>query len=154
MKVIPKSVRFTEDVNLLQRARKLIFWYGKERSIISNIIIITQIGLWHIISKFVKITKNKNSIGFTALYYSGNPRSVFEWSLQHGKSNCYWIARNIKTFSFLKKLGIEKVIYAYSLIGMIQLTSMKVIVTADSYLTILFPQNKPAYIQLWHGIGP
>jgi len=142
---------------IFHKFKRLIFWYSKENSLILLPFILINISLWFILSKIaVKFMKRKGKrkiIAFTSIYYNGNAKAVFEFMRKNEKYDCYWIARNIKSFKDVKRAK-GNVIYAYfPFTGINYILNTNAIVTNDSYLTFLFPK-KYIKIQLWHGIGP
>ena len=144
---------------MINKFRKLIFWYSKEQSLILFPLILIQMGLWFVLSRITanlihKREMNKIVLGFTSLYYNGNSRAVYELMMKYPeKYYCYWIARNIKSFKDVKKQGGNVVYVYFPFTGIDYILNTDAIVTNDSYLTFLFPK-KYIKIQLWHGEGP
>ncbi len=110
--------------------------------------------------KPIKISKK--IIIFTNLYYTGNPRAVYERFLeQHEllkKYDVYWMTSNLGEFLKLRREG-KPVLYKHGLL------SVKIYKAADLWvLAHIGPQNVPFVIQkdfeklkklqLWHGVGP
>lgn len=107
-----------------------------------------------ILSKFIKKSDNKIYIGFTAMYYDGNPRAVFEHlNKQDNKFECYWIARNKISYKQAKEHGSAVELFSFKSISYFLKTN--VFVTADVVSIFSFiPREKYKIIQLWHGVGP
>jgi len=144
--------------DLVDRGKKLIYWYSKENSLCLLPFIFSNLLLWILLANisniFLKKKKEKNKVvAFTGLYYNGNARAVYEYLRKNEDYVCYWIARNRKSFLDVKRSG-GRVIYCYfPFLGIKYILNTDVIVTNDSFLSILFPY-KPKMIQLWHGEGP
>ena len=144
--------------DLVDRGKKLIYWYSKENSLCLLPFIFSNLLLWILLANisniFLKKKGEKNKVvAFTSLYYNGNARAVYEYMRKNEDYVCYWIARNRKSFLDVKRSG-GHVIYCYfPFLGIKYILNTDVIVTNDSFLSILFPY-KPKMIQLWHGEGP
>jgi len=145
--------------DIMSTIRDMLFWYAKENEIIFLPIHFFSVIAWIVLCKLLvrrgKPVGDKYTIGFTSLYFNGNARAVFEYmsNKNETESICFWIARNIKTYKYLKKLR-KKVVYMYfPFTALDLLKNTSVLVTNDSYLSFLFPKM-PKTIQLWHGEGP
>lgn len=104
-------------------------------------------------SKFIKKNNDAVYVGFTALYYDGNSRAVFE-HLKHDKRfNWYWIARNNLSYKQAKKHGFTVKLFSFKSIPYFLRTIM--FVTSDVVSIFSFiPKEQYKIIQLWHGVGP
>jgi CDP-glycerol glycerophosphotransferase len=105
------------------------------------------------LSRIFKKKNKKKVIGFTGIHYNGNSRAVFEWMIKNTDYDCWWIARNKKSYLKAKEKS-NKVIFALFIEGLMRLKEIDLLVTTDSALSFFFQNNKPKTIQLWHGVGP
>lgn len=115
-----------------------------------------------IVYKSKKSSKKKKIIIFTNLYYTGNPRTVFERILEdpslREKYEVYWMAQQLSTFFDLRKNSIP-VLYKNGLLGIKKYINADLWVLAHrgAWNVPFFMQNKfnkIPKIQLWHGVGP
>ena len=142
---------------LIYKIKRLLYWYSRENSLHLLPFIFFSLFLWfvfvRIAIKFIKEEKkDKKIIAFTSIYDNGNARAVYEFMKKNEKYDCYWIARNIKTFKDVKKQGGNVIYFYFPFVGMKYILNTNAIVTNDSYLTFLF-HKKYIKIQLWHGEG-
>jgi len=153
MSNVPNFVYQDDKSGFLPKIKKMMFWYFKEQSLLSIPHVFLHITIWNLLSKLVKLDKKQTKkIGFTALNYHGNSKAVFNWMRKNTDYDCFWIARNRKAYLDVKK-DDGKVVYSYSFNGLNHMRDMRVLVTSDSVLSILFPTKKPKVVQLWHGVG-
>ena len=119
--------------------------YSKEQPLYLLLFYISQIILWQLISRLTKEPQtNKTVIVFTAWYYNENTKEVLKWFIKNTDYTCFWLARNLTSYKDVKRDEKDKAIYAYALPSLIQLRSVDVFVTADSFFTIIFPNKKPS----------
>ncbi|MCD6411131.1 MAG: CDP-glycerol glycerophosphotransferase family protein [Thermoplasmata archaeon] len=140
--------------------KRLLYWYSREGSVLRLPILILSITIWIALSKLLRkfdvdsTNKEKSVIAFTSVYYNGNARAVFEKMEKQSKYKCYWVARNMITFRYMRRIR-KNVVYAYFPFPHIRMIkSTDVLVTNDTYLTFLFQRERCKFIQLWHGVGP
>ena len=109
-----------------------------------------------------KVKKNKLGdkkrivVGFSNIYYTGNPRAVFEYMMQHpDKYDVFWVAKNWRTVKDVKKTG-GKVFYIYGLLGIPYFLKADVWVLAHTGIGNIpfLPHKNYKLIQTWHGVGP
>ncbi len=143
----------------IKQIKQMIFWYLKEQQSIFLPIILVELGLWYVVSMLMKKIirkkrKDKIVAAFTSIYYNGNAKAVYEHMKKNEKYDCYWIARNRKSFFDVKKRG-GNVIYAYfPFIGAYYLLNTDLLITNDSCLIFLFPHKDFKAVQVKHGVGP
>lgn len=124
------------------------------------IIILFQYILPHTCSNIIYIftkkrKKRKTTIGFSNLYYTGNPRAVFECILKNnGKYEIFWVARNLRTIKDVQKAG-GKSFFINGFLGIYRFLKTDLWIIAHTGRDIPFlPHKNFRIIQLWHGIGP
>ena len=108
------------------------------------------------------VKKDRKIVIFTNLYYTGNPRAVYERMLERKdtrqKYDIYWMTSNLNEFFKLRKEG-KPVLYKHGLL------SIRTYLSADLWvLAHIGAMNFPAILQfqyrslkklqLWHGVGP
>jgi CDP-glycerol glycerophosphotransferase len=105
---------------------------------------------------FLRYKKNsKPIIGFSNIYYNGQPRAVFEYMLKlKDKYEIFWIGEHLKTIKEVKKAGGN----AFLLDGLLGIpkflkTDLWIISHIGRDIPFL-PHKNFKIIQLWHGIGP
>jgi CDP-glycerol glycerophosphotransferase (TagB/SpsB family) len=104
---------------------------------------------------FIKENKNKKPIiGFSNLYYTGNPRAVFEYMLKNEHNyEIYWLAPNSKSIKDVEKAGGKAFNYK-DLFGIPYFLKTDIWVVAHKGYDIPFlPHKNYKIIQLWHGVG-
>ena len=146
--------------NLIERGKKLIYWYSKEKPLYLLPFIFFSLFIWILVAnatyKFLNLKKKekkKKVIAFTSLYYNGNAKAVYEYMRKDKNYMCYWIARNRRSFLDVKRGGGYVVYCYFPFVEAKHILNTDAVVTNDSFLLILFP-HKPKTIQLWHGVGP
>ena len=113
----------------------------------------------YLVSSFVypfirKRKKTKPIIGFSNVYYNGNPRAVFEYMLKHeDKYEIFWTAMNSKSLKDVKKSG-GKVFLRDGILGISYFLKADIWVIAHKGRDIPFlPHKNYKIIQLWHALG-
>jgi len=147
------------EKNLRTTIKEMLFWYARENRIIFLPFHASLLLLWIgsrklFLKKQITNRNEKPVIAFTSVYFNGNARAVFEYMTEklEGKYSCYWIARNMVTFKYLRKLK-KPVVYLYFPFTASNLVAnTSVLVTNDSYLRFIFGK-KIKTVQLWHGEG-
>ncbi len=108
------------------------------------------------------IKKTKKIIIFTNLYYTGNPRAVYERMLEREdvrkKYEVYWMTSNLNEFLKLRREG-KPVLYKHGLLSIRTYLAADLWVLAHrgaiNFPTILQSQYRSLKkLQLWHGVGP
>lgn len=141
----------------LKTIKEAIKWLIIEHGIIFTPFIIIKASLFfltfRVLSKFVTKSNNKIYVGFTAVYYTGNPRAVFEHlNKDDNKFECYWIARNRISYKQAKEHGSAVNLFSFKSIPYFLKTN--IFVTADVVsIFSFFQRGKYKIIQLWHGVG-
>lgn len=134
----------------------MLFWFLKELPLFIVPFAVSQLALWIIVSRFIRIKKftDKAVVAFTSIHYNGNSKAVFEYIKNLDYFECYWIARNIRSLKDLKENNGHVVYAFFPIISMKYLLNTDIIVTSDTPLNSLFFYKEPKVIQLWHGICP
>lgn len=157
---IEKMKREMTSLNSIKRG---IQYFKMQQSLFFLPFRILMIMLQYVSSRilyvFVEKDKSKDKkivVGFSNIYYTGNPRAVFEYMLQHpDKYEVFWAAKNLRSIKDVKKAG-GKVFYIYGLLG------IPYFLKADAWMLAhtgmgnipFLPHKNYKLIQTWHGIGP
>lgn len=102
------------------------------------------------------VPKKKDLILFGAWFgksYSDNPRYMYEFALDHGATNIYWVTKNKKLFENMQ-LSKLPVLYAYSLRGVWFQMRAKGVVFSHSHWSDFCSScigPKTLRVQAWHG---
>jgi len=108
-------------------------------------------------SIFIKQIKNdKPIIGFSNIYYNGNPRAVFEYMLKNDKNfDIFWAAKNIKSIKEVRNIG-GKVFLINSLFGIPYFLKTDIWIVSHGGMGNIpyIPHRNYKLIQLKHGVGP
>jgi len=89
----------------LENIKKSILYFKTQQSLILLPIRILMIAIQYVSARllysFIKKDKPKKLVvGFSNIYYTGNPRAVFEYMLQHpDKYEVFWAAKNLRSIS-------------------------------------------------------
>jgi len=135
-----------------------LYWYSRESSPLTLPPKVASVFVWfilsRILSRFVRKKDGKITVAFTSIYFNGNARAVFEYMTEkfQDKYSCYWIARNIVTFKYLRKLKKPVIYLCFPFAASNLVANTSVLVTNDSYLRFIFGK-KIKTVQLWHGEG-
>lgn len=121
--------------------------------------VLLQYILLHLFSNFTylfirKRKKTKPIIGFSNIYYNGNPRAVFEYMLKHeDKYEIFWAAMNLKSLKDVKKSG-GKAFLIDGIFGIPYFLKADIWVVAHKGRDVPFlPHKNYRIIQLWHALG-
>lgn len=100
--------------------------------------------------------KQKIVVGFSNIYYNGNPRAVFEEMIKNpNKYEVFWVAKNLRSIRDVKKMG-GKAFLLYGLLGLPYFLRTDVWVLAHTGMGNIpfLPQKNYKIVMTWHGIGP
>ena len=146
----------------LDNIKQSIVYFRKQQSLLylpfKIIIILLQYICSHILHILIgeEDKKEKKIVGFSNIYYNGNPRAVFEWIQKYysEKYEIFWVAKNLRTLKDVKKSG-GKVFHVYSILGLPYFLKTDVWVLAHTGIGNLpfLSQKNFKKIQLWHGVG-
>ena len=133
----------------------------KENSKFKSSAIVLIIFLQQICSNFIyqfikKRKKKKPIIGFSNLYYNGNPKAVFEHLQKNDKYEIFWAAHNIQTIKEIRKFGgkVFKKNLPDGIIGLSYFLQADIWVIAHKGYDIpSMPHKNYKIIQLWHAVG-
>ncbi|WP_162007682.1 CDP-glycerol glycerophosphotransferase family protein [Aciduliprofundum sp. MAR08-339] len=138
----------------------------ERESLFSYVFKILLISLQFISSKIAASSpiskKDKKIVIFTNLYYTGNPRAVYERMLEDSKLRkkyeIYWMAPQLSTFFELRKKKLP-VLYKHGLLSVKKYMNADLWVLAHkgAWNVPFFLQSKYKSLpklQLWHGVGP
>jgi len=133
----------------------------KENSKFKLLPIVLMIFLQQICSLFIYYfiknrKKKKPIIGFSNLYYNGNPKAVFEYLQKNDRYEIFWAANNIQTLKEVRKNGGKAFIKNIldGIIGLPYFLKADIWVIAHKGHDILpLPHKNYKSIQLWHAVG-
>lgn len=144
-----------KDTQILQNIQKV----KKENSLLKLPPIIFLILFRSVCSNFlyffIKNRKNvKPIVGFSNIYYNGNPRAVFESMLKNNDDyEIFWYAFNLKSLKDVRKAG-GKVFYKKGILGIPYFLKADLWVIAHIGRDIpQLPHKNYKVIQLWHAVG-
>ena len=133
------------------------------RGLIKSFFIALQLTAGKIIMRYGKpLKKDKKIIIFTNLYYTGNPRAVYERMFEREdlkeKYEVYWMTSNLDEYLRMKKEGLP-VLYKHGLLSVKTYKNANLWVLAHRGAINLPPVIQSQYfkvrkIQLEHGVGP
>lgn len=149
--------------DLIGKLKRGFYFFSKERFSILLPIWLIKLSIFYILLRclFFFMRKKKKDekviLAFDGYYYNGNVRAVYELIMQKyaDKYECYWVARNYKTFKDVRKRG-GRVFMAYSLLGLPWYLKTDVWLRVQTGIGIfsLLPHKNYKVIQLKHGVGP
>jgi len=145
----------------LENIKKSILYFKTQQSLILLPIRILMIAIQYVSARllysFIKKDKPKKLVvGFSNIYYTGNPRAVFEYMLQHpDKYEVFWAAKNLRSIKDVKKAR-GKAFMINGLLGIPYFLRADVWVLAHTGIGNIpfLPHRNYKLVQLWHGIGP
>jgi len=119
--------------------------------------IILQAIYSHLASAFIKTANDSGriTVGFSNIYYNGNPRAVFEYMQSHPeKYDIFWCAKNMRTLKEVNKAG-GKAFFVNGLLGLPYfLRADAWVVAHHGFGNIPLAKNGDCIkIMLWHGAG-
>ncbi len=141
--------------------KRNIQYFGGQQSVfkfsLRLLMAILQYACMNIAYLLMRKKKNiKTIVGFSNIYYTGNPRAVFEYMLKHpDKYEVFWAAKNLRTLKDVKRAG-GRAFMINGILGIPHFLKADVWVIAHTGMGNIpfLPHKNYKIVQLWHGIGP